>query len=125
MRSVGTLGFFFPMWNEEALIDRTVAAAHECGLDLVTVNEIGTYEIVLVDDASTDATGKLADEIGAVDERVRVFHHETNRGLGAAIRTGFAESRGDVVLYTDADMPFDLGELGKRCGCSVCTTPTS
>ena len=102
------LTIFFPMWNEEATIHRAVAAAFEVADELVEEGEIVDYEVLIVDDASTDATGKLADELAARNPRVRVVHHPENRKLGGALKTGFAEARGDVVLYTDADLPFDL-----------------
>jgi glycosyltransferase involved in cell wall biosynthesis len=103
----------FPMWNEEEMIHRTVGAARETGNDLVAAGDIADYEILLVNDASTDATGKIADEMAAADRRVRVVHHSHNRKLGGSVRTGLDEARGDLVLYTDADMPFDLADLGK------------
>src|SRR3954463_9926035 len=108
-----SLTLFFPMWNEEEMIQRTVEAAREVGDDLVAEGEIGTYEILLVDDASTDATGKIADELAHADPRVRVIHHPENRKLGGSVRTGLAEATGELVLYTDADMPFDLADLHK------------
>jgi glycosyltransferase involved in cell wall biosynthesis len=108
-----SLTLFFPMWNEEEMIHRTVEAAREVGDDLVAAGQIGTYEILLVDDASTDATGKIADELAVADPRVRVIHHAENRKLGASVRTGLAEASGELVLYTDADMPFDLADLHK------------
>ncbi|MFN0028024.1 MAG: glycosyltransferase family 2 protein [Acidimicrobiales bacterium] len=100
--------FVFPMWNEEEIIERTVVAAHEAGQRLILENEIADYEIVVVNDASTDATGSIADRLAAEDRRVRVLHHQTNRKLGGSIKSGFVEARGDFVLYTDADLPFDL-----------------
>jgi len=51
----GTLTLMFPMWNEEEMIHRTVGAARETGEDLIASGDIGDYEILLVDDASTDA----------------------------------------------------------------------
>ncbi len=75
--------------------------------------EIGGYEVLIVDDASTDATGELADKLAADDPRIRIVHHPVNRKLGGTIKTGFAESRGQLVLYTDADLPFDLADLAK------------
>jgi glycosyltransferase involved in cell wall biosynthesis len=109
----GTLTLMFPMWNEEEMIHRTVGAARETGEDLIASGDIGDYEILLVDDASTDATGKIADELAAKNPRVRVVHHAENRKLGGSVRTGLNEASGDLVLYTDADMPFDLADLGK------------
>ncbi|MGA0877703.1 MAG: glycosyltransferase family 2 protein [Ilumatobacteraceae bacterium] len=109
------LSFFFPMWNEEEYIARTLSAAHEAGEALIRAGEIADYEIIVIDDASTDATGRLADEAAAVDRRVRVVHHPLNRKLGGSIKTGFSEAKGDLILYTDADLPFDMKELEKAC----------
>src|SRR3954470_7861165 len=108
-----SLTLFFPMWNEEEMILRTVAAARETGDDLVATGVVGTYEILIVDDASSDGTGKAADELAAHDPRIRVVHHDRNRGLGGSVRTGLSEARSELVLYTDADMPFDLHDLHK------------
>ena len=108
-----SLTLFFPMWNEEQVIHQTIAAAREAAEGLVAVGEIGTYEILIVDDASTDATGDIADKYAADDHHVRVVHHRMNRKLGGTLKTGFAEARGELVLYTDADLPFDMAELGK------------
>lgn len=108
-----SLTFLFPMWNEEEMIHRTVGAAVETGDDLVARGDIGDFEILVVDDASTDSTGELADKLAASDPRIRVVHHPVNRKLGGSVRTGLAEARGALVLYTDADMPFDLADLGK------------
>lgn len=108
-----TLTIFFPMWNEEAYIERTIAAGREVGDELVAAGAIADYELIIVDDASTDATGRIADEMAAADRHVRVVHHPVNRKLGGSIKTGFAAATGDLVLYTDADLPFDMAELHK------------
>jgi len=104
---------FFPMWNEEEMIERTVGAAVEIGDELVLAQRIGDYEVLLVDDASTDRTADIAEQLAGAHERVRVVHHAENRKLGGSIQTGLAEAKGDLVLYTDADMPFDLTQLHK------------
>ena len=111
--ALATLTMFFPAWNEEATIERAVEAAFEVGDDLVLDGEIASYEVLIIDDASTDATGAIADKLAAADDRVRVVHHERNRKLGGSLKTGFAEARGDLVLYTDADLPFDMAEVSK------------
>jgi glycosyltransferase involved in cell wall biosynthesis len=103
------------MWNEEEYIGRTLSAAHEAGRSLINVGEIADYEILIIDDASTDSTPQLADAAAANDPRVRVVHHPKNRKLGGSIKTGFANVTGDLVLYTDADLPFDMVELQKAC----------
>jgi len=113
--SFGTLSIFFPMWNEEAYIHRAVAAATDACRDLIEAGEIDDYELIIVDDASTDATPRLADEIAAADRHVKVVHHPVNRKLGGAMKTGFAAATGDLVLYTDADLPFDMAEIAKAC----------
>ena len=111
--SAPTLTIFFPMWNEEAYIDRAIeTATTECQL-LLSNNEILDYELIIVDDASTDATGKIADELADNDPTIRVVHHETNRKLGGSLKTGFAEAQGDLILYTDADLPFDMLDVEK------------
>lgn len=107
------LTIFFPMWNEEEYIHRAIDAAREvCGL-LVQEGEVLDYELIVVDDASTDATPRLADELAAGDPRVRVVHHPVNRKLGGSMKSGFAAATGDLILYTDADLPFDMDEVRK------------
>lgn len=104
---------FFPMWNEEEYLHRALNAARELGDELVATGVVGDYEMIIVDDASTDATPRLADEAASADRRVRVVHHPVNRKLGGSIKSGFAAATGDVVLYTDADLPFDMREVHK------------
>lgn len=113
MASFTDLTMFFPAWNEEDTIRRTIEAACEAGDDLVEEGEIDRYDVLIVDDASTDDTGAICDEIAARDPRVRVVHHDRNRKLGGSLKTGFAEATGELVLYTDADLPFDMAELTK------------
>ena len=105
------LSIVFPMWNEEDYIRQTIDVARETCDELTQERRIAGYELIVVDDASTDATGEIADAIAEEDPRVRAVHHARNRKLGGSIRTGLAAATGDVVLYTDADLPVDMGEL--------------
>jgi glycosyltransferase involved in cell wall biosynthesis len=107
------LTIFFPAWNEEETIERAVDAARDAAEDLMADGEIDWFEVVIIDDASSDATPAVADKLAAADARVRVVHHEVNRKLGGSLKTGFAEARGELVLYTDADLPFDMEETRK------------
>jgi glycosyltransferase involved in cell wall biosynthesis len=107
------LSIFFPMWNEEEYIRRAISAGHSVCEHLMRSGQIGDYELIVVNDASTDATPQIADELAAADSRVKVVHHPVNRKLGGSMKSGFAAATGDLVLYTDADLPFDMFELPK------------
>lgn len=71
------------------------------------------WEVVIVDDGSTDRTAALADEIAAADPRVTALRHPENRGKGAALRTGVAATTAPIIGYTDTDLPFDMEALGR------------
>ena len=103
-----SISLVFPMYNEEAYIDRAVRAA-KMALGGITED----YEIVIVNDASTDRTGTLADEMAARDQQIKVLHNPSNLRLGGTLRRGFAAATKNLVLYTDADLPFDLQEMGR------------
>ncbi len=107
------LSIFFPMWNEQEYVERAINAGRAACESLVATGVIGDYELIIVDDASTDRTPAIADQLATADEHIRVVHHPVNRKLGGSIKTGFAAATGDLVLYTDADLPFDFAELTK------------
>ena len=107
------LSIFYPMWNEQAYIERALGFGRQACEALIDDGEIGDYELIVVNDASTDDTGRIADRLAAADPRIRVVHHPKNRKLGGAMKTGFATATGDLVLYTDADLPFDMSELSR------------
>jgi glycosyltransferase involved in cell wall biosynthesis len=105
------LSVFYPMWNEEDYIERALHFGKRACEDLMASGDIADYELIVIDDKSTDRTPEIADAIAAADPHVRVIHHDRNRKLGGSMKTGFAAATGDLVLYTDADLPFDMAEL--------------
>jgi glycosyltransferase involved in cell wall biosynthesis len=105
------LSYFFPAHNEAANLEGLVAEALET---LPSLAE--TFEIVIVDDGSKDATPALADALAAAHPEVRAVHHPTNLGYGAALRTGFAAARFDHLAFTDGDRQFKVADLGRLIG---------
>jgi glycosyltransferase involved in cell wall biosynthesis len=93
------LSVFFPMWNEQDYIERAIDAAREECEDLLAQGDIADYEMIVIDDASTDATPEIAAALAAQDPRVRVVRHEENRKLGGSMKSGFQAATGDLVLY--------------------------
>jgi glycosyltransferase involved in cell wall biosynthesis len=101
------LSLVLPAFNEDANIARAVRNAAAAAGTLVA-----DYEIVVVDDGSRDRTAAVLDGMaGELGPRLVVVRHPRNRGYGAALRSGFAATKGDLVFYTDSDNQFDLTEL--------------
>ena len=105
--AVLTLSVFFPAHNEALNLERTVHNAF-AALERLSLGEI---EVVIIDDGSTDGTGKIADGLSSRDSRIRVVHHPVNKGYGAALKSGFNAARLDWVFYSDSDGQFDLSEV--------------
>ena len=95
-----------PMYNEKDYLVKTVQTAGSI-LGGMTDN----YEIIIVDDASTDGSGTMADSLACLNNRIKVIHHGRNRKLGGALKTGFYKAVKDIIVYTDIDLPFDLSRL--------------
>jgi len=101
-----SISVFFPCYNEQENVERTVHDA------LAVLKKLDAdFEIVVVDDGSSDDTARIADEIAGRDNRVRVVHHETNLGYGSALQSGFKAATKELVFYTDGDGQFDIGEM--------------
>ena len=106
---VPELSYFFPAHDEAENIEGLVEEA------LATLPKLADrFEIVCVDDGSTDGTGAIADRLAAAHpELVRAVHHPRNRGYGAAVRTGLASARYDLISFTDGDRQFRVADIGR------------
>ncbi len=102
----GTLSLVLPAYNEEANISAVLDDA------LATLPLFADdFEILVVDDGSRDGSAERVTRTAGHDDRVRLLRHARNRGYGAALTTGFRESRGDFVMFMDADRQFDIRDL--------------
>ena len=102
-----TVSLVIPMYNEEENIEHALACA-VAALERWS----GGYEILVVDDASRDRSADLVTAAGAANPNIRLLRNETNRKLGATLRRGYDAARMELVLYMDADLPFDPEVLG-------------
>lgn len=95
-----------PACNEESTVQEALS-----GLIRVLEASGEPFEILVVNDGSRDGTGKVAEEVAAADPRMKVLHHERNRGLGAALRTAIADARGEYLIGSPVDSPLDADQL--------------
>ena len=110
--SIHSLSVVIPVFNEESIIEKSVSALVD------TLEEVFLdYEILVVDDGSTDGTADILSKLAASTGTLRVLRNAANRGLGAALRKGFQGAAKDLVLYIDADMPFKYAEIARAVKC--------
>jgi len=101
-----SISVFFPCYNEQDNITRVVEQA------LTVLEKLNAdFEVIIVNDGSSDRTGQIAEEIAGQKDRVKVVHHGTNLGYGAALQSGFKAATKELVFYTDGDGQFDINEM--------------
>ena len=101
-----SISVFFPAYNDAA----SIASLVETALAVLPM-VADDYEVIIVNDGSTDATQAVLEELARAHPRVRVIQHARNMGYGAALRNGFKHARMDLIFYTDGDGQYDVREL--------------
>jgi glycosyltransferase involved in cell wall biosynthesis len=101
------LSFFFPARDEELNVAPMVAQALTALPGYADV-----VEVTVVDDGSSDDTGKIADALAQTDPRVKVIHNRPGRGYGGAVRAGFMSATQPFIFFTDGDQQFEVADFG-------------
>ena len=103
-----SISVFFPCYNEAESIEKLVNKSLA-----VLGNLSNDFEIIIVDDGSSDGTAKITDRLASEHDAVRVVHHKQNSGYGGALQSGFKAATKELVFYTDGDGQFDIAELAQ------------
>jgi len=102
------ISIFFPTYNEQETISEVIVKTVRVMREVA-----GNYEVIIVNDGSTDDTPKIAQRLSKKNKNIKIVTHAVNRGYGAALRSGITNSKYELIFYTDADMQFDISEIKK------------
>jgi len=108
MKKISELSIFFPFWNEGKNIEKVVSKAIPIAKEVAD-----KWEIIMVDDGSSDNTSEIAKELEGKHLSLRLVSHQPNRGYGAALKEGFESAKYKYVVFNDGDGQFDFSEITK------------
>ena len=108
MKKLSELSVFFPFWNEEKNLEQVVKKTIP-----VAQKVSDNWEILIIDDGSSDNTLKVARKLSEKNENLKVISHNQNRGYGAALKTGLQNAKYKNIVFTDGDGQFDFSEVEK------------
>lgn len=103
-----SISVFFPAFNDERTIATMVTNAVAVLQTLTT-----DYEVLVINDGSTDGTAGVLNSLVSTIPRLKVIHHPHNKGYGAALCSGFSNATKDLIFYTDGDGQYDARELAQ------------
>lgn len=102
------ISLFFPVYKDE----QTVRVVADKALELLASLD-GEHEVIVVDDGSPDRSGEIADQLAEERPCLRVIHHPSNLGYGAAVRSGLAACRFEYICMTDGDDQYEVEDFRK------------
>jgi glycosyltransferase involved in cell wall biosynthesis len=100
------LSILMPVYNERERVERAIAEVLHTQLP-------ADFELIVVNDGSTDGTAEILHSNGSWDGRVRLVEHDTNLGKGAAVKTALKHARGEYAAIFDADLEYEPSDLGR------------
>jgi glycosyltransferase involved in cell wall biosynthesis len=101
------ISVILPAYNEEAILLSNVGKI----VDHLDHNVEYNWEVLIINDGSSDNTGKIADEIEKTNKQVRVIHHPSNLNLGQALQTGFRNAKGEIIVVLDIDLSYAVENI--------------
>lgn len=107
-RLIESISVFLPAYNEEGNIGDVVLNAKK-----VLSEVAGKWEIIIVNDGSSDGTRQISEDLEKKDKRIKLINHEENKGYGATLATGFYSAKYPWIAFIDADGQFDFSEIAK------------
>ncbi len=99
-----------PAYNEEAIIEENIRKVIKALEETASRYD---WELLLIDDGSKDNTGRIMDGIASSNVNIKAIHHRTNFGRGKALKTGFKEASGDIIIVLDADLSYSTEHIEK------------
>ena len=103
-----SISAFFPCYNDKGTIKKLVEE-----VALVLKSLVFDFEVIVIDDGSTDGSRELLSELEKKHEFLKLIFHEKNKGYGGALKSGFKVATKDLIFYTDGDGQYDVQELSK------------
>lgn len=104
------ISVILPCYNEEAILRKNVLTI----INYLNIQkEKYDWEILIVNDGSKDGSGEIANDLATQFSGIRVIHHPSNLNLGNALKTGFCNSKGDIIVVLDIDLSYSVEHIGK------------
>lgn len=104
------ISIVLPCYNEEAILQNNINTIITY---LESKNQIYNWEILIINDGSKDKTASIADQLSNLKDNIRVIHHPTNLNLGNALKTGFKNAKGEIIVVLDIDLSYSTEHIGK------------